>query len=206
MPCSYHRPPSSCLYSGRYSDERGYWWRFRTPRLHEPSCHMPWHHIQHASTVACGHRVPMHLHVFRFFRMYGMQLYASNTLPVHVSSVSLYTRLHTHAHRAQSVPLHVGFTQSGHPCLRHPKPSPDPDIQRSDPIRPATRPHTTYAPCGLTCTHAQHTRQHTHTHAHEHKQTHTPTHRHAHTQTHTRTPKYRHTHAHPYTPTKNDLL
>ena len=51
-------------------------------RLHEPSCHMPSYHIHHASTVACGRRVPMHLRVIRIFRMYGMQLYASNTSPV----------------------------------------------------------------------------------------------------------------------------
>ena len=36
-----------------------------------------------------------------------------------VSSVSSCTRLHAYAHRAQSGPLHVRFTQSGHPCLRH---------------------------------------------------------------------------------------
>jgi hypothetical protein len=51
-------------------------------RLHEPSCHMPSYHIHHASTVACGPGVPMHLHVIRIFRMYAIQLYASNTSPV----------------------------------------------------------------------------------------------------------------------------
>ena len=41
-----------------------------------------------------------------------------------VSSVSSCTRLHAYAHRAQSGPLHVRFTQSGHHWLRHPKTPP----------------------------------------------------------------------------------
>ena len=96
MPCSYQRPPYSCLYLVRISDERCYWWRFRSPRLHEPSCHMPSHHIHHASTVPCGPGVPMHLHVIRIVRMYGIQLYASNTSPVCL-------RCH-HAHASTHMP------------------------------------------------------------------------------------------------------
>ena len=65
-------------------------------RLHEPSCHMPSYHIHHASTVACGPGVPMHLHVIRIFRMYAIQLYASNTSPVCL-------RCH-HAHASTHMP------------------------------------------------------------------------------------------------------
>ena len=118
-----------------------------------------------------------------------------------VSSVSSCTRLHAYAHRAQSGPLHVRFTQSGHHWLRHPKTPPYPDIQRPDLIGPATRPHPTYAPCGFTCTHAQHTHLHTHTHTHtntnKHTHLHTDTHTHKHTHAHPNTDTHTHTHTHP---------
>jgi len=65
--------------------------------------------------------------------------------------------------------------------------------------------HTTYAPYGLTCTHAQHTctsaATHEHKHTHRHTRTHTYTHKHKHTLTHT----YTHTQTHTYTPIKNDF-
>ena len=80
--------------------------------------------------------------------------------------------MHTPPHRCP--PSTIGtparwFHPIRPPLFEAPKPPPYPDLQRPDPIGPATRPNTTYAPCGLTGTHAQHTHQHTHTHTNTNK-------------------------------------
>ena len=139
--------------------------------------------------------LPMHLHVIRIARMYGIQLVRMEHI-TGVSSVSSWTRLPVYAHRAQSGPLHDRFTHFCHPCWRPRLPPPSTDIQTPDPIGPASRPHDvrTVRTHMHACTAHMHISSHTRTQTY----TQTYTHAHIHTQTQTHTHTHIHTHANPY--------
>ena len=119
-----------------------------------------------------------------------------------VSSVSSCTRLHAYAHRAQSGPLHVRFTQSGHHWLRHPKTPPIPRHSKTRPDRAGDTPTPDIRTVRIhmhACTaHTfAHTRTRTRTQTNTHTYTQTRTHTHKHTHAHPNTDTHTHTHTHP---------
>jgi len=142
--------------------------------------------------------LPMHLHVIRIARMYGIQLVRMEHI-TGVSSVSSWTRLPAYAHRAQSGPLHDRFTHFCHPCWRPRLPPPIPRHSNSRPDRagvtPTRRTHRTDSHARMHSTHAHqqpHTNTNIHTDIHARTHTHTNTNTHSHTHTHTRKPIHTH--------------